>query len=676
MPPKPKSKPAPKTSSTGPRVLYWHRTDLRLHDSPALHAALDLQPAAFYPIWCWDSHYVYRTRVGPNRFQFLIDCQNDLSRSYTELNPKQRLWLLREPAVTLLPKLFKQWGISHLVFEGDTDAYGRERDERVKELAGEAGVEVVVRSGRTLWDPEEVVRCNGGKPTMSISQLQAAGQKVGKIPRPLDKPESVPDPGDTSLEGLEQTLPDSEGDINAAIREGEEGSYASGVAGPKGDFAVPTLAELGLKEATTPHKGGESVILSRLEEILQDEEYCATFEKPKTSPAAFEPQATFLTSPYLHFGALGVRYFYHRVNDIVEARKKAKKSFSDPPTSLTGQLLFRDMYFAAQSAIGWQFGQTFGNPRVRFVPWHLPSKVDLASKRTTGEHEIDDPEKEEWFIRWREGRTGFPWIDAIMRQLRQEGWIHHLARHSVACFLTRGGCYISWERGAEVFEELLVDHEEACNIGNWQWLSCTAFFAQFYRCYSPVAFGKKWDDNGDYVRRYVPELKDFPKKFMYEPHKAPIADQKAAGVRIEGDGTQKTSEDGKLKLYPKPMFDFNTQREICIQGMKAAYAAGLYGNDKRVMDGSWKAAFDDAGEGPTEGKEGGPGGLVTFDDADGTEENGAHTPPRGVEREAKLVSPAKGKSAGSGVAKASPRGHKREASQSTLDGKVGKAKKK
>jgi cryptochrome len=75
------------------------------------------------------------------------------------------------------------------------------------------------------------------------------------------------------------------------------------------------------------------------------------------------------------------------------------------------------------------------------------------------DYKIDSPEAEEWFQRWKIGRTGFPWIDALMRQLRSEGWIHHLGRHSVACFLTRGGCYVSWERGAEVFEELLIDRK-------------------------------------------------------------------------------------------------------------------------------------------------------------------------------------------------------------------------
>ena len=165
----------PSTSTSGSiRVLFWYRTDLRLHDSPALTAALSLSPSisAFYPVWCWDPHYVYRARVGPNRFQFLLDCQTDLSSSLTALNPKQKLLVVREAPQTVLPKLIKEWGITHLCFEKDTDAYSRRRDEEVSRMARELGVEVVVRSGRTLWDSDELVKANGGKATMSITQVQ------------------------------------------------------------------------------------------------------------------------------------------------------------------------------------------------------------------------------------------------------------------------------------------------------------------------------------------------------------------------------------------------------------------------------------------------------------------------------------------------------------------------
>jgi cryptochrome len=639
-----------------PRVVYWFRTDLRLHDSPALKAALDLNPECLYPIWTWDPHYVYRARVGPNRWKYLLDCQSDLSASITKTNPKSQLFLIREAPQTLFPKLFKEWKITHLVFEKDTDAYARDRDERVTELAKQAGVEVIVKTGRTLYDPDELVKENHGKPTMSMSQVQAAGAKIGEIPRPIPAPKSLPNPGKTDLT-FDQDRPESNPDINAKQRDGDEKSYHS-LAGPNGDFAVPTMEELGLKEATTPHQGGETIALKMLDEIIANEHYTATFEKPKTAPTDFEPQATTLLSPHLHFGSLSCREFYWRVQDVVD---KFKGKASQPPTSLTGQLLFRDMYFGAQAALGYSFGQTYNNPQCRFIPWHLPSEVDAKSGLITGKHLTDSAEAREHFERWREGRTGFPFVDALMRQLKLEGWIHHLGRHMVACFLTRGGCYVDWERGAEVFEEWLIDHEAACNIGNWQWLSCTAFYSQFYRCYSPVASGQKWDKEGAFVRRYVPELEQFDKKYVYEPWKAPIADQKKWGCQIKGDGSATQSDDGKLKVYPKPMFDFAERREICIQAMKNAYHVGLHGADEKVLNGTWRELFTDDAEGPTQGKVGPPGAMIEHEDADGEEEahhEAAESPKQ------KRKAPTKGAA------------HKRDASQGTLDGMVTRKKKK
>ena len=141
---------------------------------------------------------------------------------------------------------------------------------------------------------------------------------------------------------------------------------------------------------------------------------------------------------------------------------------------------------------------------------------------------------------------------------------------------------------------MLIDitDEPAANAGNWMWLSCTAFFAQFYRCYSPIAFGKKWDPNGNFIRRYVPELAKFDKKFIYEPWKAPIADQKKWGCRVTNDDSAAGGQS-----YPKPMLDFDKRRQFCLDNMKRAYDVGLYGNDERVLDGSWRELFGEDGEG-------------------------------------------------------------------------------
>lgn len=497
--------------------------------------------------------------------------------------------MLREGPQTLLPKLFKAWRVTHLVFEKDTDAYARERDRVVSALADEAGVKVVTRYGRTLWDSDEVVAKNGGKPTMSITQLQAAGKKVSKIPRPIAAPQHLPDPGEMPLD-FEQEAPSDGSDLTAPLRDKEFKPY-TGIAGPNGDFATETLDELGFEAATTPHRGGETKALAMLDRIIADEKYAATFQKPKTSPAAFEPQSTTLLSPFHHFGALSSRLFYWRVQDLAESYKGA----STPPESLTGQLLFRDMYFAAQAAIGSPFVQTLNNPYCRFIPWHLPSKVEETTETGTnaisGEYHVDSTEADHWFKRWKAGVTGFPWIDALMRQLKHDGWIHHLGRHSVACFLTRGGCYIHWERGADVFEEWLLDHEPSCNAGNWQWLSCTAFFSQFFRCYSPIAFGQKWDKEGALIRRWVPELKELDAKFIYEPWKASKAALDKAGVRIVGDGLGEPVEG----TYPEPMLDFAERRNTCLAAMKTAYSVGLYGDDERVKNGTWRGLFEQAG---------------------------------------------------------------------------------
>jgi cryptochrome len=434
------------------------------------------------------------------------------------------------------------------------------------------------------------------------------------------------------------------------------------------------MEELGLPEATTPHKGGESVALECLSKVIKNEDYTATFEKPKTAPTAFNPPDTTVLSHHMHFGSLSCREFYWRAQDVVDAYKKKGKKTSQPPTSLTGQLLFRDMYFGAQAALGQSFSQAVGNSHCRFIPWHLPTRVSIASmdkndaKDTAStdrvspapepDYDIDSAEAEQWFQRWRSGTTGFPFVDALMRQLRTEGWIHHLGRHMVACFLTRGGCYVDWQRGAAVFEEWLIDHEVACNVGNWQWLSCTAFYSMFYRCYSPVAFAKKWGEaqGARFIKQFVPELEGLPDKYIFEPTKCPIADQKKAGVLIKGDGSEET--EGQYKLYPKPMFDFAERRGICMQAMKKAYEVGLYGDDPKVLDGSWRGLFPDEAEGPTEGRSGPPGAMNEDHDDDGSGECGE-------ESYEQAKSPRVGEK------------HKRGASQgqSTLDGMVKRTKK-
>lgn len=121
-----------------------------------------------------------------------------------------------------------------------------------------------------------------------------------------------------------------------------------------------------------------------------------------------------------------------------------------------------------------------------------------------------------------------------------------------------------------------VDWCPQSNSGNWMWLSCSAFMHQYYRVYSPISFGQKWDKKGDFVREYVPELKDFPDKYVYAPWTAPAEVQKKAGCIVGED-------------YPAPIVDDKQSKALCIARIKRAYAAGLYGDDPRVLDGTAEA---------------------------------------------------------------------------------------
>jgi len=495
------------------RTVFWFRKGLRLHDNPALVAALE-GCTTLYPVFCLDPWFVSSGKVGTNRMRFLLESLRDLDTSLRELD--SRLIVLQGNPKEELPRIFGEWDVQRLAYETDIEPYAKSRDGEINQLAATAGVELVTRVGHTLCDPDALLRRAGGTPTTTYSSfLNHFEQEIKAVPIvSLARPMRLPPVGDA-----------------AAATDG----------------AVPALRALGGPYAAAEEedsrvlcRGGEAAALERMRAHLQRTQWVAAFEKPMTSPAELNPfgegtRSTTVLSPYLKFGCLSPRLFY---SELAQVYAKAGKH-SKPPVSLHGQLLWREFYYVCGHGTP-HFDRMEGNAICKQIPWESDAALLSA---------------------WSEGRTGYPWIDACMTQLREEGWIHHLARHSVACFLTRGDLYQSWEAGAAVFDEYLLDADWAINNGNWMWLSCSCFFYQYFRCYSPVAFPKKWDKNGDYVRHWLPQLAKLPAKYIYEPWKAPIADQKAAGCIIGKD-------------YPKPIVVHETAVKVCMDKMNKAYAAG------------------------------------------------------------------------------------------------------
>ena len=272
--------------------------------------------------------------------------------------------------------------------------------------------------------------------------------------------------------------------------------------------------------------GGETEALNRLQKKVSDQvDFVNSFRKPNTystndSDAPMEPSTTGL-SPYLSTGCLSVRMLWKECEKCYLLGKH-----SEPPESLHGQLLFREMFYLLSRSV---------------ENWDRDSENEMCKP-------IDwDEFQAEKMTAWEKGQTGFPLIDAMMRQLDATGWMHHLGRHAVSCFLTRGQLWQNWMFGRDVFDKKLVDSDWALNNGNWLWLAGVAPFSMpYFRLYNPCPDAKSSlnveTKTARFIKFWVPELKHLPSKFAYEPHLAPLSVQKESKCLIGQD-------------YPVPMVD-------------------------------------------------------------------------------------------------------------------------
>ncbi|EAT35912.1 AAEL011967-PA [Aedes aegypti] len=483
-------------------TVHWFRKGLRLHDNPALREGLK-DAVSFRCVFVIDPWFAGSSNVGINKWRFLLQCLEDLDRNLRKLN--SRLFVIRGQPADALPKLFKEWGTTCLTFEEDPEPFGKVRDHNISEMCKELGIEVISAVSHTLYKLERIIEKNGGRAPLTYHQFQAIIASMDAPPQP--------EPAITLDTIANATTPQYEDHDDK--------------------YGVPTLEELGFEtEGLKPPiwVGGETEALARLERHLERKAWVASFGRPKMTPQSLLASQTGL-SPYLRFGCLSTRLFYYQLTDLYKKIKKAC-----PPLSLHGQLLWREFFYCAATKNP-NFDKMAGNPICVQIPWDRNAEA---------------------LAKWASGQTGFPWIDAIMTQLREEGWIHHLARHAVACFLTRGDLWISWEEGMKVFEELLLDADWSVNAGMWMWLSCSSFFQQFFHCYCPVKFGRKADPNGDYIRRYLPVLKNFPTRYIHEPWNAPETVQRTAKCIIG-------------KEYPLPMVNHAIASRANMERIKQVY---------------------------------------------------------------------------------------------------------
>lgn len=270
------------------------------------------------------------------------------------------------------------------------------------------------------------------------------------------------------------------------------------------------------EEKSIPH---EEAAMNVLDSFLK--KHIDQYDRFRDIPSA---EATSKLSVHLRTGTISARtVFYH-------IQEKQQSSYSTGMDTFIKELAWRDFYNM-------------------IYHHHSDSKI----------REVDDKYQQlEWnnnpslLEMWIKGKTGFPIVDAGMRQLAKEGWMHNRIRMITASFLTKD-LLLDWRLGERYFEEMLHDYDEASNIGGWQWAASVGTDAvPYFRVFNPITQSNRFDPKGEYIKKYVPELAGVPGKYIHEPWKMEEHEQDEGGCIIGKD-------------YPEPVVDHAIQRKRAIQ---------------------------------------------------------------------------------------------------------------
>ena len=284
---------------------------------------------------------------------------------------------------------------------------------------------------------------------------------------------------------------------------------------PSGD-PVPSLGELGFgsPEAEVPEAGTEPA-RELLEQFLAEDVY--EYDEARDYPAR---RCTSRLSPHLKYGTVGVREVWEKTEDAKD--QAAGEDEVESVEEFQAQLAWREFYTQ--------------------VLYHNPDVVTENYKEY--ENEIEWRGNEDEIRAWKRGETGYPIVDAGMRQLREEGFMHNRVRMIVASFLTKD-LLVDWRVGYSWFRRKLVDHDTANDNGGWQWAASTGTDAQpYFRIFNPTTQGERYDEDAEYIKEYVPELRDVPAEKIHSWN--------------ELDHEER---DELASNYPAPVVDHSERRE-------------------------------------------------------------------------------------------------------------------
>ncbi|MDJ0895103.1 MAG: deoxyribodipyrimidine photo-lyase [Alphaproteobacteria bacterium] len=395
------------------------------------------------------------------------------------------LILRRGNPLGILSELIEDVGAGAVYWNRCYEPWAQHRDTEIKAALKDRGLTVQSFDGHLLREPW-TIKTGAGKPYTVFTPFWKALQASGDPPRPKPAPDAIPSP---------KRMPAS------------DSLDAWGLL-PK----IPW--DKTIRASWTP---GEEAALARLDAFL--DEALGGYDDERDRP---DHTGTSRLSPHLHFGEISPRTVWHRTLAHVA---RVGDHLTGDAMSFLRELAWRDFSYN--------------------LLHHFP---DLPERNLKSNFDAFPWAEDDAGLKaWQKGRTGYPIVDAGMRELWHTGWMHNRVRMITASFLIKD-LLLPWQVGEAWFWDTLVDADLASNSASWQWVAGSgADAAPYFRIFNPVLQGQKFDPDGAYVRKWVPELADLPDKFLHAPWQAPDAVLKAAGITLG-------------KTYPAPIVDHAVAR--------------------------------------------------------------------------------------------------------------------
>ncbi|UVF21779.1 DNA photolyase family protein [Microvirga terrae] len=481
------------TDSQSP-VLVWFRDDHRLSDHPALAAAV----ATGSRVLCFavldDDSDGLRPLGGATRWWLhgSLEALDDALR-----RTGSGLLVFKGSALSIVGRIAIEAGASAIFWNRRYSAAEIAVDRAIKKHLTDLGIRAHSFNGRLLHEPWTIAN-QAGKPFQVFTPYLRAVM-ARPVAAALPPPKRIPG-----------------------------GTWPSALL----DAAIPVGA-LGLEPSSPDWADGMRAEWRRGERAGQEgfERFCREslrgYADNRDHPSV---QGTSRLSPHLRFGEISPRQIWHGVT----AEAAREPSLARDAEKYLSEIIWRD----------------FSHQMLHYYP-HMPDRPH--SSRFDRFPWSEDAKA----VRaWQKGRTGYPIVDAGMRQLWQTGWMHNRVRMIAASFLVKH-LLTDWRRGEAWFWDTLVDADPANNAFSWQWIAGSGpDSAPFHRIFNPVAQGEKFDPDGDYIRSFVPEIAELPSGFIHKPWDAPPAVLHAAGVR-------------RGETYPDPIVPHGPARERALQAFRS-----------------------------------------------------------------------------------------------------------